>query len=380
MEFRILLVGGGSGGHIYPLVAVAKALNKKAANVAGMAVKILMLGEGTFLERAARENGIPFKKITAGKLRRYFSVENFIDIFKIPLGFVQSFWYIFWFMPDAVFVKGGYASLAPAVVARLFLIPVFVHESDSVPGLANTILGKIAKEIFLSFQSAEKYFNRSKVLFTGNPVRESLAAGSKNAARIYFNLSESEERPTVLVLGGSQGAKIINEAIIGGLVMLSEKFNVIHQCGEANYEILKKDVDELVKEEDGRYAEQIEKHYRLYPFFDEDHLSLAYAAADIVISRAGSGLLFEIAQVGKPAIVIPIHQSSRNHQYLNALEFSSYGAYLMEESSLTPNGLVREIDNLLKSENYGSVSEKIKTFANPNAADRIAEELLGDSL
>ena len=159
-EFRVLLVGGGSGGHVYPLVAVAKSLREKASRT-GVDLKLMMLGEGSFLERAADENGIPFKQIAAGKFRRYLSAENLVDLPKIPLSFFQSFWHLFWFMPDAIFVKGGYASFAPAITAKIFLIPVFIHESDSVPGLANAVLGKIANKVFLSFKSAEKYFSAS---------------------------------------------------------------------------------------------------------------------------------------------------------------------------------------------------------------------------
>ncbi len=157
---------------------------------------------------------------------------------------------------------------------------------------------------------------------------------------------------------------------------MSQRFNIIHQCGDGNYESLKKDAENIIKEGNGQYAESIEKHYRPYPFLDEEHLALAYAMADIIVSRAGAGLLFEIAQAGKPAIIVPIHQSPRNHQYLNSLEFSTYGAYLMEENNLNRESLLREIGNLLKPENYNLVSEKIKTFAKPDAADIIAAELL----
>jgi len=372
MEFRVLLVGGGSGGHVYPLIAVEKSLKKRASEL-GVDLRLMMLG-GSFIKRAAEESNLPYKTIPTGKLRRYLSIDNFFDIGRFLGGFFQSLWYLFWFMPDIVFVKGGADSVAPALVAKLFFVPVFVHESDSVPGLANIILGKVAKKVFLSFKNAEKYFNRSKTMLTGNPSRESLARGSKNVARAYFNLSE--ERPTIFIIGGSQGARVLNDVVLGSLAVMSRKFNIIHQCGDRNYENFKNEVGSLIKEGLGQYGELVERYYRLYPFLDEEHLSLAYSITDIIVSRAGSGLLFEIAQVGKPAIIVPIHQSSKNHQYLNALEFSYYGAYLMEENNLNRESLVREIDNLLKPENYSLVREKIKTFARPDAADKIAEELL----
>lgn len=372
-EFRILLVGGGSGGHVYPLIAVAQSL-KEMASRSQVSLKLLMLGEGSFLERAAKESNIPFKKIVAGKLRRYSSLGTLTDIFKIPISFLQSIWHIFLFMPDAVFTKGGYASFAPAIVASFFLIPVFIHESDSVPGLSNTFISKFATKVFLSFKTAEKYFEELKVIFTGNPVRKALFLGNKDTARTYFNLHEP--RPTVLILGGSQGAKAINDVILSSLVIMAQKFNIIHQSGESQYGTVKKDVDTILTEGTRQYAAPVEIYYRLYPFLDQNQLASAYALADIIVSRAGAGTLFEIAQAGKPAIIVPIPRSPANHQYLNAFEFSLSGGYLMEESNFNRESLMREIETLLNPETYAKVSEKIRTFATPDAADIIAEKIV----
>ncbi|MDP3696728.1 MAG: UDP-N-acetylglucosamine--N-acetylmuramyl-(pentapeptide) pyrophosphoryl-undecaprenol N-acetylglucosamine transferase [Candidatus Taylorbacteria bacterium] len=376
MEKRILLVGGGSGGHVYPLIAVAKSL-KEIASRSQVDLKLMMLGEGNFLERAAKESNIPFKKIIAGKLRRYSSLETFIDILKVPLSFVQSLWHIFLFMPDAVFTKGGYASFMPAMVASLFLIPVFIHESDSVPGLSNMLISKFATKVFLSFKTAEKYFEEAKVIFTGNPVRKELFRGDKDAARVYFNLREP--RPTVLILGGSQGAKMINDVVLSSLVVMAQKFNIIHQCGESQHAAVKKDIDTILTEGTRQYAAPVEVYYRLYPFLDQNQLASAYALADIIVSRAGAGTLFEIAQAGKPAVIVPISQSPANHQYLNAFEFSLSGGYLMEESNFNRESLIRGIELLLNPETYAKVSEKIRTFATPDAADIIAAEILRKS-
>ncbi|OGN00447.1 MAG: hypothetical protein A3B91_04350 [Candidatus Yanofskybacteria bacterium RIFCSPHIGHO2_02_FULL_41_29] len=372
-EKRILLVGGSTGGHAYPLIAVAESLREKASGK-GINLKLMMLGEGEFLKRAAEENKIPFRLITAGKLRRYLSSESLTDFIKIPIGFVQSFWHLFLFMPDAVFSKGGYDSIAPGIVAKLFFIPVFAHESDSVPGLANRIIGRIAEKIFLSFKTAEKKFDISKIIFTGNPTRRNISRGDKNYAREYFNLKE--QRPTIFIMGGSQGAKAINDVLVSSVVVMAKKYNIIHQCGENQFESVKKDIDTILKEGTREYSAPVEVYYRLYPFLDEKQLALAYAMADVIISRAGAGSLFEIAQAGKPAIIIPIAQSASNHQYFNAFEFSLSGGYLMEESNLNRESLTREIENMLKPENYAKISERIKSFATPDAADKIAEELL----
>lgn len=371
-EYRILLVGGGSGGHIYPLVAVAESLREKAS-AGGFGLKLLMMGDSVFLERAAKDKGIPYKLITAGKIRRYSSYQTFLDIFKVPISFFQAFWHLFWFMPDAVFVKGGYASVPPAIVAWLFFIPVFLHETDSVPGLANTVIGKVASRVFLSFKIAEKHFDTDKVLYTGNPVRKNLLRGDKEAAREYFDLKEP--RPTILILGGSQGAKAINDVIVSSLVVMTQKYNVIHHCGESQHESVKRDVDTIIREGTQQYATPIKVYYRLYSFLDEKQLAMAYSLADIIISRAG-GSIFEIAQIGKPAIIIPIPQSPANHQYFNAFEFSLYGGFLMEESNLNRESLMHETEILLGEETYAKVSEKIKKFATPDAADKIAEVIV----
>ena len=168
MAYRILLVGGGSGGHVYPLMAVAEALQKK---IKDRDTEIILLGEGRFLDEAVKDSGFRYKKITAGKLRRYLSLESFLDFFKIIAGFFHSFWQMFWLMPDVVFLKGGYASFFPALAAKIFFIPIYIHDSDSVPGAANRFMAKLAKKVFVSFESAKKYFPAEKTELIGNPVR-----------------------------------------------------------------------------------------------------------------------------------------------------------------------------------------------------------------
>ncbi len=371
-ELRILLVGGGSGGHVYPLIAVAESLTQKASQ-AGIDLQVMMLG-GSFIERVAKEKKIPYRIIATGKLRRYSSLDNFLDPVRFLLGFVQSLWHIFWFMPDAVFAKGGASSMAPALVAKLYFIPLFIHESDSVPGFANTILGNLADTIFISFKTTEERFKRTNIIFTGNPVRNNLIHGDKDVAWKYFDLHEP--KPTVLVLGGSQGAKIINEVILSSLVVMTQKFNIIHQCGESQLKSVKNGLDTILKEGTRQYSEPVKRYYRLYSFFDESQLSMAYAVADVIVSRAGAGNLFEIAQLGKPAVIVPIAQSSANHQYLNAFEFSLSGGVLLEEKNLNRESLIREIEFMVNPENYAKISAKIKSFATPDAADKIADELL----
>ncbi|MEK7121670.1 MAG: undecaprenyldiphospho-muramoylpentapeptide beta-N-acetylglucosaminyltransferase [Patescibacteria group bacterium] len=372
---RILLLGGGSGGHVFPLIAVAEALKEKSQQT-GIPLELMILGEGKFMEKAAAENGIVFKSVMAGKLRRYLSPLTILDIFKIPVGFFQALWHIFWFMPDIVFAKGGYASLPGALAAKLYFIPLFVHESDSVPGLANRTLSKLAKTVFISFNSSQKYFKVSKTVLTGNPVRKELMVGNRLAAMAKFGLNPNLK--TILVAGGSQGAQKINRIILDSLVLLVKDFQIIHQCGESQFQSVKTESEKIIKEGEGEYADAVKANYKLYPFFDMNDMALAYAAADIIISRAGAGSLFEIAMLGKPAIIIPITNSTSNHQLKNALEFSKFGASMTEEQNLTPHIIISQINSLLQPDKYNSISEKLKTFGTPDAAQKIAEQLFSE--
>ena len=373
MSYRILLLGGGSGGHVFPLIAVANALKEKYQQ-AGIPLELMVLGEGKFMEKAAAETGLNFKSILAGKLRRYLSPLTILDIFKIPIGFFQALWHIFWFMPDVVFAKGGYASLPGALVAKLYFIPLFIHESDSIPGLVNRILGKLSKTVFISFNLSQKYFKSGKTVLTGNPVRKELISGDRVAGFQNFGLNPA--RKIILVLGGSQGAQKINQIVLDSLVMMVKDFQILHQCGESQYQAIKTEIEKLIKEGEGEYADSLKNNYKFYPFFSEKEMAMAYAASDIIISRAGAGSLFEIAMLGKPAIIIPITNSSSNHQLENALEFSKFGAVVIEEENLTPHIIISQINSLLKPENYNIISEKLKTFATPDAADKIASALL----
>jgi len=281
-------------------------------------------------------------------------------------------------MPDVVFAKGGYLSVPPALVAKLFFIPLYIHESDSVPGLANKFLGRMATKIFISFQISAAYFDASKTVLTGNPVRRELLTGDRNEAAKLFSLSPGKK--TIFVYGGSQGAQKINDIILESLVMIVNKdFQIIHQCGPAQYEMVKKSVDKLVEEGRDSYGDVVIRNYRLEPFLDMNKIKAAYALADVIISRAGAGSIFEIALLGKPAILIPLStKSSRGEQISNAIELAKYGAVMIEEENLTPHIVLSQVEYLLRPENYEAVSQKIKSFAVPDAADKIAEAILSN--
>lgn len=358
---RIVLVGGGTGGHVFPLMAVAESLQKLAVQQ-GVDLRLTLLGEGKFLEKAAKQSGLKYKKIMAGKMRRYFSSLNLFDLFKILIGTIQSLWHLFWLMPDLIFTKGGYASVPPALAAKFFFIPLYIHDSDAVPGAANRLIGRWAKKVFISFEMTRQYFSAGKTELTGNPVRPEILVGDRNQAKQFFQLSD--QLPTVLILGGSQGAQKINETILQALPKLTEKFQVIHQTGELNYEAVKKSAEELKV-----------SNYHPYPFLDLTNLPLAYAAADVIVSRAGANLLSEISAVGKPAVLVPLsRKASRGEQITNAVELSKYGAIIIEEDNLVPSVLVDQIEHAYQ--NRSELGAKIKGFANLDAADKIASLVL----
>lgn len=370
---RIVLVGGGSGGHVFPLLAIAESLQKLAVQQ-GINLKLTLLGEGKFFEEAAKQSGLKYKKIMAGKMRRYFSPLNLFDLFKILIGTIQSLWHLFWLMPDLIFTKGGYASVPPALAAKFFFIPLYIHDSDAVPGAANRLIGRWAKKVFISFEIAKQYFPTGKTELTGNPIRPEILNGDRQQARQFFQLSD--QLPTVLVLGGSQGAQKINEVILQALPKLTEKFQIIHQTGALNYEAVKKSAEELsnpVAKSD--LATGLLSSYHAYPFLNLTSLPLAYAAADVIVSRAGANLLSEISAVGKPAILIPLsRKASRGEQITNAIELSKYGAIMIEEDNLVPSVLVDQINHAYQ--NRSEISQKIKGFANLDAADKIASLVL----
>lgn len=370
---RILLVGGASGGHAYPLVTIARSLQEQAQQ-RNIPLELLILGESEFIARAAQEYGIPFKYITAGRLRRYLSPLMVLDAIKLPISFIQSLWHLFWFMPDAIFAKGSYDALAPSLVGRLYWVPVYIHESDSAPGLTNRILGRFAKTVFVAFQSAAAHFKGRPVAVVGNPTRKELFTVDRAQGLASFQLQPSIK--TILVLGGSQGAKQINDLIVESLAIITKDYQVIHQTGAGQYEAVRKITEQEQKEGKEGYGATIAQRYRAFPFLDAQQYAAALAACDIIVSRAGAGTLFEIAAVAKPAVIIPLARGSRGEQRTNAIEFSKAGLVVMEGANLTSHLLLNQIQNLLEPEKYQEVSNNLKQLATLNAADTIAATLL----
>ncbi|MFC1644625.1 undecaprenyldiphospho-muramoylpentapeptide beta-N-acetylglucosaminyltransferase [Patescibacteria group bacterium] len=363
---RIVLTGGGTGGHIYPLVAVSREIKNRY----GSDVEFLFIGpNGEMEKRAMDEESIKSKKILAGKMRRYFSPGNFTDFFKVPIGIIQSLVLLLVYMPDVVFSKGGYASFPVVFAAWVYRIPILTHESDSIPGLANRIIGKFSNRVAISYPRSRRYFDSSKTLLSGNPIRKQIVSG--DAGRVIQKLGLAESRPVILVLGGSLGSENVNKAVIKILPELLKYAQVIHQTGEVNYEnVIRTAAVEGVKAGRGGY----------YPidFLSSEDMSDSLAVATLVISRAGANSISEIAANSKPAILIPLASAANNHQSMNAFALAEVGgAIVLEESNLGEHILMQKVQKILDEQDFReNLAENIKPFYNPEATSQIVDGIV----
>ena len=370
---KILFAGGGTGGHFYPLIAIAEDINKltDAQRITGC--KLYYMSDTAYDAVALEQHFITYIPIVAGKMRVYFSLKNFFDLFKTALGIVAAIFKVFRLYPDVVISKGGYAAFPTLVAARLLRIPVIVHESDTVPGRVNIWAGKFAVKVAISYPEAAQYFDAKKVSVTGQPVRSAVAhaANDKVGAATFFELDPNI--PTIGVLGGSQGAEAINNIMTEVASGLVERYQVIHQTGKGPYDSVKSDADVLL-------ADSARKdRYKLYPFMNDVESKMFASMCDLIITRAGS-TLFEVAAWGKPSIVIPYPIAHGDHQRKNAYHYARTGACtVIEEGNLTDSVLVNEIDQILDpadDSHRAAMSGHAVHFYTPDAGKMIATEAL----
>lgn len=365
-EIRIVLTGGLSGGHTFPLIAIARAIRARA----GMPADFLYIGSrGQFEENAMTAEGIPARYVLSGKIRRYFSLQNLVDPFKVPIGFLQSLWHLFRYMPDAVFAKGGSVSIPVCLAAWALRIPIVIHDSDAVAGRANILLARFASRVAVAYPSAQEFFPTRKTALTGNPVRAEILSGDPVTANERFGFAP--DRLVVLVLGGSLGAQSLNKAVARILPQLLREAQVLHQTGNDNY-----NETVMLAGEVGIKAGY--EGYIPVPFLGPSDLALAFARADLVISRAGAGSIAEIAACGKPAILVPLPTAANDEQRKNAYDVAhGGGALVLEEANLGEHIFFSKVDELLRNpELRSAMGRSIRTFYNPDAADMIAEGIL----
>ena len=364
---RVVLSGGVSGGHTYPLVAVARVLRKRYPQ----GIELLFLGGGgVFEETAMKAEGIPMKRVLYGKMRRYFSFLNYLDFFKLPIGIVQALWHLLLFMPDVVFSKGGAASVPVVLAARFYRIPVLIHDSDSVAGRANSWLGKWVQKVAIAYPSAAQYFPAGKTALTGNPVREEIFSGSRDRSKERFGLDP--QKKTIVLFGGSQGAHGLNNAFLRILpLLLTRGVQVIHQTGSNHLKGVLAIAAELgVPTENGSYHP--------IDFLSAEEMGDALASADVVISRAGAGSIAEVAACRKALVLVPLPSAANDEQRKNAYDIAEIGgALVLEEANLGEHLFLENLENLINNDGLrAEMGEKLHVFYHSDAAELIADGLI----
>jgi UDP-N-acetylglucosamine--N-acetylmuramyl-(pentapeptide) pyrophosphoryl-undecaprenol N-acetylglucosamine transferase len=315
----IAFTGGGTGGHIYPGLGIADELRILCPDI-----KIVWIGASAGMDKTLVEKSGSvdvFKGIPSGKLRRYVSFKNFVDLFKIFAGFFGALHILMKYKPVALFSKGGFVSVTPCLAAKLLKIPTYTHECDYSPGLATRINARAAKKILVSFDKTKSFFDeetQKKIIVTGNPVRPVFYTADAKKGKAFLAVSSS--KPILLVLGGSLGAQQINNLVFDNLEWLCERFIVVHQTGKAQYSSACALVNGLQANIDS---------YKPYAFFYTE-MPDVMAAADVVLSRAGSNFLWECAVTQKPLVLVPLCGSgTRGDQVENARFFAEKNAALV---------------------------------------------------
>lgn len=340
---KIVLTGGGTAGHVTPNIALLPELEKR-----GYEVHYIGTRDG-IEKKLIEEYGIPYYGISSGKLRRYFDIKNFTDPFKVVKGIHEASVLIKKLKPDVVFSKGGFVTVPVVLAADRRKVPCIIHESDMSPGLANRICIPHAVKVCTNFPEAAKDIPDGKAIVTGTPIRKELFSGNKIAGLDFCGFTAN--KPVILVVGGSLGATAVNNAVRGSLANLTQKYQVIHLCGEGK----------LVPELNGK------KGYVQFEYIKKELCDLM-AAADIVISRAGANAICEILALRKPNILIPLSAaSSRGDQVLNARSFEKQGySVVIEEEKLTTEILIEEVDRL-----YNDKDKYIQTMNKNNQKDSV---------
>lgn len=371
---KILFTTGGSGGHFYPVIAIAEAVHELVREKKYIEPKLYYAAPDPYDADLLFANDITFMPTAAGKLRRDSSISsiflNFIDLFKTLWGIIKSLWRLFFLYPDVVLGAGGYASFPTLLAARILRIPVVIYSTDAEPSRVNRWAGKFAKKIAISFPEAAQYFPKEMVAYTGNPIRKALLLPVRQG--VYEFLKLNPDLPVILVLGGSQGATALNEAILGALPKLVAKYQVIHQTGAANIAEVAGRAKVILK--DVAHADR----YKPFAYLDALAMRMSAGAAKLVISRAGAGSIFEIATWGLPSIIVPIPQSISHDQTRNAYSFAREGAtVVIEQNNLTPGLLESEVERILEHPDImRTMGVAARNFARPDAARTIADALL----
>lgn len=374
---KVVFTGSGSGGHFYPIIAVAEAIQEIVSEKRLVAPQLFFLAPEPFDEEALFQNRLIFQKVPAGKLRRYFSLQNAVDVFVTLYGFFVAFFLLLKLYPDVVFSKGGYTSVPVVLAAWILRIPVIIHESDSRPGRANLFAAPFAYRIGVAFESAAALFPakvRNKIARVGIPVRREVARVDRAGAQELLNLDPT--LPTVAIFGGSLGSLRINETVLSALPELVEYVNLIHQTGKDHFESVQQTASVALK--DNPHASR----YHIFPYLNAESMRRAAGAAHLIVSRAGATAITEISLWRVPAILIPIPESVSHDQRTNAYAYAHTGAaVVLEEGNLSPHVLAAEVRRITGDPTAAAaMSTAAASFATADAARIIADEIVAISL
>ena len=361
---KFIISGGGTGGHIYPAVAIANELKARFPEA-----QFLFVGAQDKMEmQKVPQAGYEIKGLWIAGLQRKVTIQNMLFPVKLVSSLIKSFFILKRFKPNVVIGTGGFASGAVLKVASLLAIPTLIQEQNSYPGITNKLLAKKANAICVAYENLERFFPKDKMILTGNPVRQDLLLqANKSEANAYFKLDESKK--TVLVLGGSLGARRINQLIEKELdFLLTQNIQIIWQCGKLYFE-------EYEKYNLEKLPTSNSKLVTVLAFIDR--MDLVYAAADVIISRSGASSVSELCIVGKPTIFIPSPNVAEDHQTKNAKAIADKkGAILLKENELNEK-FETKFSDVISNENLQiELSQNIKKLAKPNATKDIVEEII----
>ncbi len=364
--YRFLFAGGGTGGHLFPAVAIAEEVLRISPKS-----KILFVGTKHRIESAVIPKlGYDFKSISIKGMPRKFGVSIVSFLFSLILSLIQSLLIVMKFRPDVALGTGSYISVTPLFVSKVLNRSIVLAESNLYPGIATKVLAPIANQVHLSFEESKKYFKQKEGIFiTGNPVRKNLSIKNRSEAAKFFNLSPGKK--TILVLGGSLGAKSINEKMLEIYSKLTSDFQLIWQTGRNYFN----DIEKVIL---GIYPDSVGKRNQnlvALPYIER--MDYAYSMCDLLITRAGASTISEITNQGLASILIPSPNVAENHQYYNAMSFVNKGAAEILLDNESAEKLMEKILKLLADENkLDEMKQKVKEFSKPDAASVIANEVV----
>ena len=365
---RLVIAGGGTGGHVLPAVAVIEELRKREINM-----DVLWIGSHGGVERSIAEaQQIPFVAIQTGKLRRYASLKTVSDAFRIPIGVAQAWRHVRAFKPDVIYSTGGAVSV-PTALSGSRTAPVLTHEQTAQIGLSNRALARVASTFAVGFEDTALLAREihNNVVLTGNPVRSSLAVGVRDAGFASFGLSP--DLPVIFATGGARGASPLNQRIEMLLPQLLEVAQVVHQVGPASANGDLARLSSLKR----TFPADLADRYVVRDFITTELADL-YAITDLVIGRAGAGTISELAYLGLPSILIPLPGTWGDEQRKNARVLETEGgAVYLEQSEATPERLDTTIRHLVMApERLREMASRSKSIARPDASSRLVDELL----